>query len=82
MSNFTKRKRQNEENLEEIVKNSEDSEFSDDIDISEYMSKRNSSEKDNDDTDSDTQPGKFMKAGTEQPCFTFVGKFRKSPGMF
>ena len=86
MSNCLKRQRLTKEDLEEIVNNSEDSEFSDDSsqsynndispsDISRPISSESEEDYFFDETiETDMQHGTWTNAGTERPCFPFIGK--------
>jgi hypothetical protein len=85
MSNFTKRKWLNKEDLEEIVNNSENSEFNDehnqsyDSDIFENISKPISFESQEDDCSNDMRDRDRysshtrIKGGKEWPHFSFIG---------
>ena len=75
MTHLLKRRRLTKEDLEEIVNNSEDSEFSDDSESYANDIASDSEDQSSDDViDTDIHHGTWTNVGTERPRFPFIGK--------
>ena len=85
MSIFKKRRRLTKKDLKEIVNNSEDSEYSDDSSqtmivtfhlrtlVGLFILKVKKDEFSDEEIESDMHHGTWINAGTEMPCFPFIG---------
>ena len=75
MTHFWKRRRLTKEDLEKIVNNSEDSEFSDYSESYASDIASDSEDQSSDNViDTDTHHGTWTNVGTERPHFPFIGK--------